>query len=749
MTTTTLYSNKNLFWTAYKNAVKSIKNIGIFYFAVSFISFPLMYFMQVLQDRAHAEALTFAGEGVKYTYRLCGSAKIYPAVSAIAYFAVLVLMTVLAGVMVNSFMHNKKAVDVFHALPIKRVQLMCANFLAVLTVVLVPMLCCYSLVALGNLFVQTATTFKIILEVLRLIPLILTMLSITFLCCAACCAAFDSGVFALALGVIVPCFAMLKMLTFDAMLLGYTSGTTMISSLKFSPIAMFYSTMLPSLDDKIFALAPTIYIGYLAFAAVVLALACLVYKNRKSELAQSFNTSGVIYQVVIIAASFGMAVILSIATRYLGTYEVRTTQGDWMIMALSAVYGGLLYLAINSILTHSFKQTKKSLITLAVCVASPLIFWGALIFTGWFGYETYLPKATDVENVTVGYVGTYGRVYYGTEEKNKHPQPHFTTTLTTAQGVEKVQEIHKSIIGDLQGDRISDGATTVYNACHILYKLKNGKVVERYYHGQVNIDTLNKITLLEEEPEFRAQHSPFALSQASDVRGFEIVDGLGKNYQMLNLTKAEVETLYTALQEDDKALSLEDKTNTKGILFSEVSVLYKKLENGEAKYQNVVVQLTDKYPNTLAALKALGLEEYAALPDTQKTKATVCLSEYSYYYEIENFSVTSGLSHGAKKFAEDIISSSAEQGELMESFTGEELAQILPKLQTYAYCGGTFSPLILVVLTDEDVAIQGANANDLEAGMYMMNYSDAPQFVKDAFKNQIGEVPNAGISLFE
>ena len=129
MTQTTLFSDKQLFVSLYKSALRRMKGMFLIYTLLCFITYPMPYLMKAV------DAARRAAQGYRY-YGLIGIPEIYTDISALLYFAVVIAGAVLISVYCNSFMHNRRAVDVFHALPVKRGVLLLANFAAVATILL-------------------------------------------------------------------------------------------------------------------------------------------------------------------------------------------------------------------------------------------------------------------------------------------------------------------------------------------------------------------------------------------------------------------------------------------------------------------------------------------------------------------------------------------------------------------------------------------------------------------------------------
>ena len=217
MTPTTLYSDKKLFLSLYKNALRRIRGVGIIYLLLCFITFPMPYIMEI------ENAMYRIQQG--WSMRVFnGEPQIYTALTAVLYFAIIIIGAVLISAYINSFMHNRKAVDVFHALPVKRPQMLLANYAAASTVMLAVQFICYAVIMAVNSATVKLPTVDIFFEMLRVALLTLVIMAIAFFCCVCCNTGLDSVVFSGALLAIIPAYTGLVMWLMDRYLEGFVAS---------------------------------------------------------------------------------------------------------------------------------------------------------------------------------------------------------------------------------------------------------------------------------------------------------------------------------------------------------------------------------------------------------------------------------------------------------------------------------------------------------------------------------------------
>ena len=133
MITTTLSSDKSRSFGFYKDTLRRLKSFIFFYGAVGFVFFPLQYLMGVLRDNG---------------YYFMGLGEVFNAISMVFYGPFLCVVPVIVAAQIFGYMHSKKAVDLYHALPIRREELLLSSFAAGFTAILGPLALNYAIVIL-------------------------------------------------------------------------------------------------------------------------------------------------------------------------------------------------------------------------------------------------------------------------------------------------------------------------------------------------------------------------------------------------------------------------------------------------------------------------------------------------------------------------------------------------------------------------------------------------------------------------
>ncbi len=320
--------------------------------------------------------------------------------------------------------------------------------------------------------------------------------------------------------------------------------------------------------------------GVLVVLSVV---ACLLFRRRPAEVA------GQVYTHPVLTVCIALTVALGVGgwglTRTLPVDGLGNLGLSGLIFAVSLV---LVMLVVMLLLTKEWRATLRLTPAAGGAVAVVL---GAILCLGggWFGYADYVPATDEIASVTVRYNQnaylmpneTYtrfreyhspiddgrGGIYLSVEDDIKclysrglqadelcHP-------LTTAEDIARVRAIHETIIAD--GHHPYSGRATeapgdaaVTARYLIVYTLKDGSTVERYYNT-LRLSTLEATLQIEETEVYKTAMREAHAASAADEVALEIGDAFFLSGHLLDLTREEKATLYAALDADYAALSQE------------------------------------------------------------------------------------------------------------------------------------------------------------------------------------------------
>lgn len=362
-----------------------------------------------------------------------------------------------------NFLFNKKAGDMYNALPLTRNQLLLSRSISAFIGGLFLMTVSYAGLVLVN-FLPTVEGVGVVTAINTYLFMLLSLMVLTAFCLlfGVCCGGYFDTVIAFATINIAPIIIVTFIFSFvQESTVGLVFDSQYLVYL--TPIAVvFYklmnlTTQLERPENVIHAIAKTnavTVIGLIVFGALCVFAAIKLFGKRKSETAgeaYAFKFMPIIISLLVsMVGGFVIAILLT------GDYSING--GFWLFFVICSI---LCSIAIGAITNRGFKKVKGSIISGAVAAA----LMAALIISGLFigDYaEKKIPTASSVKQVYVGEIDF-------TEHKDL------------------VVNFHKGIIECINeadyNAEYGEFPEVLNNFCdfHFEYTLKNGSIMKRSY----------------------------------------------------------------------------------------------------------------------------------------------------------------------------------------------------------------------------------------------------------------------------
>jgi len=397
----------------------------------------------------------------------------------IGYPIFVLLLPIVCGMTVFSYLQNPSAANYMHSLPLSRSKLFGANVLSGLLMIAAP------IVANGIIMsIYAVCTDN---------PLFFKWMIVTFICCSAIFAitafaamisgntlmhlfnaCFFNGVLALILIVFIDLC--------EELLLGYETSDGLMSF-------VFYSNAFTASIGEGSRLL--ICIVYLAVTLVALLVAWAIYKRRPIERTGESLIFSWTRALLFLICVFSGAILIGLFNAMIMSTDSITRFDHNMIIGM--LIGGVATFVIGSILIDRTAKifTKRNLLPAAIALVLAFAVSGT-INADVLGYSKYIPEAKDVKSVCVdvqntalfapvddegnsadyfpGYAGYYQNV---TEvgELNNELYPCFGSE----ESIEAITGLQERLIGQKAEDM------TVVDSIRFVYELNNGKTVRRSY----------------------------------------------------------------------------------------------------------------------------------------------------------------------------------------------------------------------------------------------------------------------------
>lgn len=531
---------KNTFWFSVAHAMKKNFILPLLTFAVSMFFYLSNFCWDKINEAK--EAAEIRGQDVLKMMRDAYEVFIFDSEQAAynplfyIFPALLVVISILLGVLLFRFVTNKKTVNVYYSLGIKRADLYTARLVAgiimMLAATLIPLA-----VSLGinlHFFGSSAMLWRTFLfYAVHNVICVLAGLTISAAVSSCVGTVVESLGFSAVLAAFPSVVTMCVNYSVPAILNGAPSKTyygiyPVASSFGENYLDMTNSTLfgraiahinLLMLNRSSFInsssveamtkeaakkwVAPSLtpYILWAVLIAAFFVFGLFMFKRRKAEICGFPGRSAVLNFVLCMIASFGAASLII----YFIAYTSQISR--WIMIALVIVATFLVFVILDVILHLSFKALKKDWKIGLVHVGLMATFLLSL-YTGFFGYSSRVPDVQSIESASISapnaLMGSYklgnglrsgynSNLYYFGEDGLKdyyyvgNRSNSLVEDFNDKDDINTVREIHKAMIkaGNINEmncdpDDYSKRATS--QKVIIKYKLKNGRELVRVYN---------------------------------------------------------------------------------------------------------------------------------------------------------------------------------------------------------------------------------------------------------------------------
>lgn len=529
---------KNTFWFSVAHAMKKNFILPLLTFAVSMFFYLSNFCWEKIREAK--ETASIKGQDVLKIMRDAYEVFIFDSEQAaynpLLYIfpALLVVISILLGVLLFRFVTNKKTVNVYYSLGIKRADLYTARLLAgvfmMLAAVLVPLAVSLGLnlhyfgssvmlwrtflfyavhnviCVLAGLTISAAVSSCVgtVVESIGFSAVLAAFPSVVTMCVNYGVPAILNGAPAITYYGIYPAASSYGELHFD--ITGSTVFGRIISHINLLMLnrssfinSSSVEAMTKEAAKKWAAPSLTPYILWAVLIAAFFVFGLFMFKRRKAEICGFPGRSAVLNFVLCMITSFGVASLVL----YFVVSEIPQIT-TWMIIVGLMIISIIIFLIFDIILHLSFKAIKKDWkigLVHAGLMAALLL----SLYTGFFGYSSRVPDIQDIDSVSISapnaLMGSYqlGRElsgsyvtdrYYSDVYSNYYYVGNRSVSLIEnfkdKDDINTVREIHKAMIkaGNIRRVNTNSDDYSKRVTCQsvvIRYKLKNGRELVRVY----------------------------------------------------------------------------------------------------------------------------------------------------------------------------------------------------------------------------------------------------------------------------
>ena len=374
------------------------------------------------------------------------------------------VLPVLVSILLFKYTNEEKSSSFIHGLPISKRKLYITNILTGIVMYVIPFLVNLIIILLLNLgemgkylqFADIMKWFGVCMLYNTIFFAFATFIG-TF-----CASKISHGILTYILmyapvGVLVLTSAITENILYGFK--GLSSNFEEFTKLPFIKIIEDFREMSSYYLSQTIEFETSTIIIYITSIIVMLVLGYFIYKKRKLEITKEFIAFKGIRSFVKYAATF-LVNLLSYMYFYdvIGKHNIRTLLASFIITLIA-------YLIIEMILKKTYKVFKSIIGFIVYAVIITITF--VILSTGAFGYETRIPKAENVEEVSF-------------KVRNE------TINFKEKQNIENIINFQQKLV---------DEKKKGYTEYTIEYKLKGGRKITRKYdiNNSLYKEELNKI----------------------------------------------------------------------------------------------------------------------------------------------------------------------------------------------------------------------------------------------------------------
>lgn len=483
------------------------------------------------------------------------------------------VLPVLVSILLFKYTNEEKSSSFIHGLPISKRKLYITNILTGIVMYVIPFLVNLIIILLLNLgemgkylqFADIMKWFGVCMLYNTIFFAFATFIG-TF-----CASKISHGILTYILmyapvGVLVLTSAITENILYGFK--GLSSNFEEFTKLPFIKIIEDFREMSSYYLDQAIKFETSTIIIYIISIIVMLVLGYFIYKKRKLEITKEFIAFKGIRIFVKYAATF-LVNLLSYMYFYdvIGKHNIRTLLASFIITLIA-------YLIIEMILKKTYKVFKSIIGFIVYAVIITITF--VILSTGAFGYETRIPKAENVEEVSF-------------KVRNE------TINFKEKQNIENIINFQQKLV---------DEKKKGYTEYTIEYKLKDGRKITRKYdiNNSLYKEELNKILTSNEYYEEK-------IKQIEDVQKIKRIT--------INISyKEQYSTKTVRIKESDMSDFIEnlikDIKNRKATINDNEYVSEVTRKNNKLRSLYVQVELKEEVTKTIRyiSLEDVNIEKY-------------------------------------------------------------------------------------------------------------------------------------------
>lgn len=401
MTSTTSFREALREWKAlYGWNLRRSRGMALLYFGLILLAGPVLLFL--------AGSVSSTGLSISAVRSMA-------TVSGALSLPITMIFTLVFAIQRLGYMHNKRSVDLYHAMPVRRIPMLLAAWSASATVLLLSLLADVVMMILSAVILGCYDIDVLTVEYFRIFgsQMFFAVVCLTFCMLMAVCSGttMDMVISIVLTNFFYPLVILMVMVLGSWLLPGFNGNysPTLFTALAPFPamvVGLIFAGdyMSPLLGYDYTGEIPAVFWGWwVLLLLVMLGVSLWLYTRRKSESAESDLAFPVPKLLLRFLCSAGVGLLAGMVFYLVSTSTVSFFFGFLFFSIMAHAVTEALY----SRGLKRFVRTLPAYLAMVLCVV--VLYCTAA--TGFFGYATYLPETIQSASVQSGYSANFGNTW--------------------------------------------------------------------------------------------------------------------------------------------------------------------------------------------------------------------------------------------------------------------------------------------------------------------------------------------------
>lgn len=398
----------------------------------------------------------------------------------------LLISAFILPILLLSYMHKKKDLDVYHALPIKQADLFVTTLIGSIVLMSVPFIVSW----LGGNLISLDANYSWMMMLENGLSSLLIAIAITSIVTFALVnvgTSLDGLLYAVLLN-LLPVLAYFSYNLFRSIVfLGFNQNFSLDIMGIIFPIWSLFETNF-EYSSRLFEQSILYGIYWLIWSIILFAISRGLYTRRKHERAESAFTNDFFFPLI---STFFMILLIFILYGSFYSMNSSETQGFYhpANFIFPFFFAGIVYLVMDTISQRSFKHLFKAMFRYLLIALLSFTLVIAGLFTRGFAFVSKVPELNSVSSIEFTLNDYNNLIFNNNYTYNKYYERFDTLVVDDAQGMETLIDFHQLILNEYKWIDYSTRDIYSYNPGELIDTIQSKpNYVASYESYPINLD---------------------------------------------------------------------------------------------------------------------------------------------------------------------------------------------------------------------------------------------------------------------